>query len=69
MLFVLTLGILLGVAGLTLLHQWLTGALAEVQERVVEELEPIAFPRLAPPRRMGPARRAVEMAHRPYRAA
>jgi len=49
MLFVLTLGIILGIAGITLLHQWLTGALAPAEERPVLELEPVAFPRLAPP--------------------
>jgi hypothetical protein len=58
MLFVLTLGILLGIAGITLIHQWLSGALAPAEEPAMYSLEPLAFPHLAPSRRVVPAYRA-----------
>jgi hypothetical protein len=51
MLFVLTLGIITGIAGLTLVRQWLNGALASDSGTRSAGLTPAAFPHLAPPRR------------------
>ncbi len=82
MLFVLALGILLGIAGITLLHQYLSGALSPAEDHAPRELQPLEFPRLAPPRptllratppptaspRLVPPRRTVSLYH-PRRAA
>lgn len=49
MLFTLTLGIVLGIAGVTLVRQWIGGSL-EPEQEPAEPLSAAAFPRLAPPR-------------------
>lgn len=61
MLLAVVLGLMLGIAGRTLLLQWATGVLAE--RRAAPTLAIAEFPRLAPPARRTPAR-PVRMAPR-----
>lgn len=57
MLLALVLGVTLGIAGRTLVRQWLDGVLTAEVPAPTSALTPAEFPRLAPPTRRPAARR------------